>query len=53
MWCDKLGNNFTSLQIAALLQRAVGSSYDLNTLEKAYRVGAIYRNGCIWFQRIS
>lgn len=53
MWCDKFGNNFTSCQIATFLSRAVGSNYDSSTLEKAYRAGAIYCNGGIWFQRIS
>ena len=52
MWCTRNGKNVTSQQVCDELLRRCGSSHTVETLHAAYRVGAVYQNGGIWFQRI-
>ena len=53
MWTDTTGSNFTTDQVAEIVARRTGVSYTPRLLESTYRVGAIYRNGSVWFQRLS
>jgi hypothetical protein len=52
-WVDRFGRNLTGREVLAILSRAAGVSHDLATLERTYRVGAMYRNGDLYFQRLS
>jgi hypothetical protein len=52
-WVTRSGDNLTAEQVASRINRATGGTYTAETLNRAYRVGAIYRNGGLWFQRIS
>lgn len=49
MWVDIDGNNMTTEQVRNFLRRAVGSPSAADHV----RVGGIYFNGGIWFQRVS
>ena len=53
MWVDSRGVNFTTEQVVDFLFRSIGYSGTSSDLCKAYRVGRIYSNGGIWFQRLS
>ena len=53
MWVDISGSNLTSQQVCGRLANAAGVTITPIELEGQYRVGAIYRNGSLWFQRIS
>ena len=53
MWIDKTGSNLTTDAVCAILNNSAGAAYDAATLEEAYRVGRIYQNGTLWFQRLA
>jgi hypothetical protein len=52
MWVNWAGSNFTSEQVVFILN-ATGSSYTVETLETEYRIGAVFYEGRVWFQRLS
>lgn len=52
-WADWRGRNYTSAQVVEFLARACGSSITVEQLERTYRVGSEYRNGDVYFQRLS
>lgn len=52
-WLANSGNTYTTQQVVDLLAAAMGSSITAEILERTYRVGAMLRNGGVWFQRIS
>lgn len=53
MWCNQQGSNFTSAQVCEILEQQAGTWDTTAILEATFRPGAIYRNGSIWFQRMS
>lgn len=52
MWCTVTGQHVTSQRVCDELLRQCGASYTVSELHAAYCVGAVYKNGGIWFQRI-
>ena len=53
MWLTWTGGNLSSAYLAFRINQMVGASYTADTLERAYKVGEVYRNGGIWYQRIA
>lgn len=51
MWCDEKGNNYTTQQVLEIVSLATGGGGDWEINHK--RIGGIYQNGSIWFQRLS
>jgi hypothetical protein len=52
-WITRAGDNLTSLQVVRKINRAAGASYTVRVLESTYRIGAVYHNGWMWFQRVA
>jgi hypothetical protein len=53
MWVNRFGDNFTSKQVCDAIARMVGASFSRESLEATYAIGSIYKNGSVWFQRLS
>ena len=51
MWADDRGSWFTSEQVCKYLADRL-IHYTVDELHATFRVGAIYQNGGIWFQRL-
>lgn len=51
-WINKQGCNLSSVAVAAMLAQYCGSSITAQQLDATYRVGQVYQNGYIWFQRV-
>jgi hypothetical protein len=52
-WVDRAGTIMTGTAVSMILNRAAGLPYDAKSLAAAHRVGSIYQNGGLWFQRIA
>lgn len=50
MWVDQGGANYTTTDVIAIVTQATGSTPATVDL---IRVGGIYQNGTLWYQRIS
>jgi hypothetical protein len=52
MWIDDRGKNLLTAEVVVYLNHATGGSFTAEVLEATYTIGAIYRNGGIWLQRL-
>ena len=53
IWIDRNGGFLSAEHVCSLIMRHLGVCYSVLDLHAAFSVGAIYRTGGIWFQRLN